>query len=297
MKKLLFILLLLPGVLCIAQTRYLVYQLDGKVMRKEEKHLKSLKIGQVLASDAVIWINPHAGVTLICENYSFISLNTAGLNKLAAIHENCNSKEGSITYDYFRFIWKQLTLSEKSPAEDRRQYMSNSGAVVRGCPGIQIDPIFHSISSSQGKMAVSWKSNLNKERLSFVVYNEESGGDVLVSFKVKNNNISMDTIKKYASGHEDIYWGVNVDENEICPRKHIHFLQKPEFDQYLDSLNKQLPSHIDNAEKDFMVGFILEAQHFLTEALDCYHRSVIKNPSNKPYGYAYSALKKILNPY
>ncbi len=293
MKKKLLIIFLLSACVAVGQTNYLVYQVKGKALQTNGKR-STLQIGQVLKHDAVLWLDKGAIVTLICDNYSTFSVTTAGGYVLAKHSEICPKNENSITADYCKFIWEQLTHPHESPEDNRLKFMHNTGAVVRGCPGVLIDPLFDTINYNGDSLFISWKTGLLKERLKFVLYTDESYGDQLFSTPVKEDHMNLDTIKKYSGKRDDVYWNINVDGNEICPRKYIRFWDKSKFDLYLDSLKKLIPPNSGKAESDYITGFFLEENFFLTTALHFYQQAALTDTATFRYMRTVVDLKKKL---
>ena len=293
-KGLVIIIFLFNGCAVFGQSNYLVYQLRGDVMETAGKAHKLLRIGQLLKNNAVLWLNKGSGITLICENYSGFSVNTAGRYELGKHQQICNQEDYSITAEYFKFIWEELTHPHESPEDNRRKYMQNEGAVVRGCPGIFIDHVFDNINLCHGAVSISWETNLSTDRLLFALYEDENNGEAIFSTHVKENAISFDTIKKHAGNREDIYWGITVDGNEICPRKCIRVWPENNYGLFLDSIKKLLPVSINKAEWNYMAGFFLEVNFFISEAFNFYQQAAIMNPALERYRLTVDDLKKKL---
>lgn len=239
-----------------------------------------MKIGQSLDDNNILWLEKDAAVTLICSNYSIYSIERPGKNELKKLL--CPKQHYSISAEYFKFVWEELTHPHESPEENRRKFMRNKGAVVRGCR-ILIENIFDSINYSHGNANIRWSTNVPSERLTFVLYKEETGDEKIATLKRSANSISLDSIKVYAGTQQNVYWSVNIDGEELCPRKYISFWTKPAYDAYLNSIQKDLPQTSGTAEWYFMTGFFLEANSFVAEAYEFYRQAAEAEPNELRY--------------
>ena len=141
MKRLniLFILLLCCAAVR-AQNEFLVYTLKGNVTISENKTTAKAKIGKLLDPSAQITVPADGAVTLICNQASLITLK-AGKHQLADLAGQCKPSDQSVSSNYLKFVWSQLTTKEGIPEKNRKYFMGNVGAVSRGnVNNIWIDP-------------------------------------------------------------------------------------------------------------------------------------------------------------
>ena len=275
------------------QGNFMVYQMTGEVKTTINNQHRNIKIGQLLKANGSLFIGKGSGVTLICDNYTPFTFKTAGTWTLVSFIDSCEKETQSLTSGYFKYMWKQLTLTERSPGEDRREFMRNTGAVVRGypCGEITIDPIFDTINNRSGNIRVKWKTNLPQDRCTIEIYDAEKDGTLLHRSAVPGNFIMTDSIKKYALGNEIVYWNFVFEGKEICNRKLIHLWKKNDYKLYFANVKKMVPPGIGEAEQNYMTGFLLESGHFFAEAKEFYQKAVLVNSGEKRYRQALSELK------
>jgi hypothetical protein len=293
MKLCISIILLLAANIVFGQVNYLVYQVKGKAWKTTDKLHKTLKIGQLLNNTESIKVSTKSSVVLICENYSTITLNQNQDYLLSQYEDSCIKNDHSLTADYFKFMWDELSNPDISPETDRRKYMgSNVGAVERGLPDIIIDSSIDTINNYSGNLFIRWKSILAPSRISLAVYDSNKNGQLLFSAPTKNYSISLDTIRKYAVGKTAVYWVIKKDSKEIGERKMIRFWPKEAYDSYCTNLQNSFIPDRESAEWYYMLGFCLEANHFLAEAYQNYKKAMQLNPQEKRYQRTVENIKK-----
>ena len=286
MKTGLFILFILTMSIASAQQSFLVYQLKGNVKLKIGKQYSQLRIGQSVKSANTILLGKDAAVMLICEGYASFTINKAGNHLLKDYVDSCIRETNSVTSKYFKYIWDELTHPHSTPESNRRKYMQNTGAVVRGCPGIKVDQVFDTINNHNGQVTIKWKTDLPNAQLSFVLYDNEKEGRLLHSSYMDKNYVLLDTIKKYAGNNEEIYWNLAINGNEVCSRKYIKLWQTGDYTDLLAHLNAATGTILDKAERYYAIGFLLESQHFLAEAKEYYKKASTLKPTEKRYRQA-----------
>lgn len=276
-----------------AQANFLVYQCNGKVKHDNSKNDKALLVGEMLKSTGSVWLDKGASVTLICDNYSSFTISARGLTRLSGFGDSCLHKVStSVTKNYFKFVWKQLTSPHGSPEDNRRHYMENTGAVVRGCPGISIDPAFDTINNVTGDLTIRWVTKLKPSRLRFVLFDAEKGGNELFSREAPVGSISVSELKKHAGGNNELFWTIMTDGNEMCERRVIRNWENSEYQSYLSNILDVFPKGQSAAERSYAKGFVLEANHFYAEALQAYKNAVSLKPGEKRYRYTLSDFRK-----
>ncbi|MFZ4059072.1 MAG: hypothetical protein ACOYKE_13090, partial [Ferruginibacter sp.] len=159
-----------------AQQNFLIYQIKGNVKVKVNAQKKALKIGQVLRSTDLLWLDRGAVVAIVCEGYNAFTIKKSGDHLLKNYLDSCNREANSITVSYFKYIWKELTHPHGSPESKRREYMQNTGAVVRGCPGIIIDPIYDTINTLIGDIWLKWAVSNPVSKIDIVLYDSDKEG-------------------------------------------------------------------------------------------------------------------------
>ncbi len=280
-KLILFFVLLTNAV--VAQQTFLVYRIKGNVKLKTGKQTDAITIGQLLKSNHTIWIDKGASVILICEGYNSFTIGKAGNHSMAAYLDSCKNIASSVSAKYFKFIWEELTHPHTTPENNRRKYMQNTGAVVRGCPGITIESVYDTVNNHKGDMRIKWKTAIPNDQLSFVVYDTEKEGRLLFTTPVSNNYMHLDTIKKYAGSNEEVYWNITINGNEMCSRKMIRFWDTADYIAFNGDLKNELQTILNEAERLYATGFLLEANHFLAEAWIYYKKAALLAPKELRY--------------
>ncbi len=283
MRIILFLFFVLLVNVVAAQQTFLVYQVNGKVKLKTGKENKSVLIGQLLKGNQSVWLDKGASVVLICEGYNSFRISKAGNQNLAGYLDSCRNEQHSVSAAYFKYIWGELTHPHTTPENNRRKYMENTGAVVRGCPGITIDPLYDTINNNKGDARIKWTTNISGDQLAFVIFDSEKNGRLLYSTRVTNNYIHLDTIKKYKQGSREVFWNLTINGNEMCERKFIKFWQSAEYTAFTNDLNNSMKAILNKAERYYAIGFELEANHFIAEALAYYKKAALLQPEELRY--------------
>lgn len=283
MRILLFLITVLLVNVVSAQQTFLVYQLNGNVKLKTGKENKSVLIGQLLKSNHTLWVDKGASVVLICEGYNAFRITKSGTHNLAGYLDSCRNEDHSVSAAYFKYIWGELTHPHTTPEDNRRKYMENTGAVVRGCPGIKIDPLYDTVNNNSGDARIKWTTSMANDQLAFVLFDSEKNGRLLYKGAVTKNYIQLDTIKKYKKGNREVYWNLTINGNEMCSRKLIKFWQSAEYTAFTNDLNNSFKAILNKAERYYAIGFELEANHFIAEALAYYKKAALLQPQELRY--------------
>ncbi len=266
-----------------AQQTFLIYRINGNVKLKGGNQKEPVKIGQLLKGNNAIWLDKGASVVLICEGYNSFTIRKSGNHTMAAYSDSCRNEERSVSSAYFKYIWSELTHPHTTPENNRRKYMQNTGAVVRGCPGIEIDPVYDTIYNNAGDVKIQWHTTIPATQLSFVLYESEKDGRPLYKKAVTENYIHLDTLKKYKGGNAEVYWNITINGNEMCNRRMIQFWDNADYTVFKAELNRSMKTILNTAERYYATGFTLEANHFLAEALEYYKKASSMQPSAVKY--------------
>ena len=94
-------------------------------------------------------------VTLICNEVAMFTLKTPGTYTLSRLADSCKVTNSSMSANYVKYVWNQLTTNTGSPGSNRKAYMNTVGAVTRS-----VNPIYRSrldtINIMRG-IPLSWK--------------------------------------------------------------------------------------------------------------------------------------------
>jgi hypothetical protein len=292
MRYLIFISFFIAVNTVSGQTSYLVFQVKGKAWMATDKTHKQLKIGQLITDNGSIHVNKRSSVILICENYSTVTLDHDQDYQLSQYSSSCKQKSNSVTADYFKFMWDELTSSETVSEKDRQKYMStNVGAVERGVPDILIDKALDTINVFEDSMIIRWKTPLADKDILFVMCDSAEKGQVLFSTSGTSRSVSMDTIRKYTGNNKIIYWNLKEYGKENGPRKFIRFWTREEVNDYLEILDKASTLDRYSPEWYYMLGFCLEEDHFFGLAKVHYQIAAQMKPDDKRYASTLADIK------
>ena len=283
MKIFVILFFVLMGNALMAQQTFLVYRLNGAVNQKTGKQFKPIKIGQLLNSSHTISINKGASLVLICEGYNSFTISKSGSHLLSRYLDSCRNEEQSVSAAYFKYVWDEMTHPHTTPESNRRKYMQNTGAVVRGCPGITIAPLFDTVYNSSGSIKLKWTAEVPAGQLAFALFDAEKDGRLLHSAPVTRNDVQLDTIKKYAGGNEEVYWDLTINGNEMCSRKLVKFFKVADYAVIQAELKSSLSMIVNRAERNYAMGFLLETNHFLAEAKIYYKKAAALDPAKSNY--------------
>jgi len=283
MRILIMLFFVLMGDALMAQQTFLVYRLNGAVTQKTGKQFKAIKIGQLLNSSHAISIDKGGSLVLICEGYNSFTISKAGNHLLSRYLDSCRKEAQSISAGYFKYVWNEMTHPHTTPESNRRKYMQNTGAVVRGCPGINIATVFDSVYNSAGNMKIQWTAVVPAGQLAFALFDTEKEGKCLYSTLVTRNDVQLDTIKKYAGSNDEVYWNLTINGNEMCSRKLVKFFNVTDYTAFESELKSSLSMIVNEAERNYALGFLLETNHFLAEAKMYYQKAAALDPSKANY--------------
>ena len=275
-----------------AQEGFLIYTLQGSVLVKDNTLDGKAKIGQLLTDKAEINLGAGSAVSLICSESHLITINKAGKYALKNYSKECADTKPSVTNNYLKYIWSQLTQKPGTPEKNRKQYMNNVGAVSRSINSIWIDPRLDTMNYTSGSFPLSWKSYADEEHFEFLLYsNKDIQVPILVIPTTKKQISIADILGKMKQG-EQYYWTAIVKGNTNDERKILNYVSTEKYNSFLKELEKTNDVLEDEAAKSFRLGFLLEQAHFLSQALDYYKKAATLQPETAIYGSTLDAFKK-----
>ena len=143
--------------LASAQNSFLIYTVKGNVSVIENNVTTKAKIGRLLPESAQVVVAPGGVISLICNQANLININKGKVN-LSTLGEQCKLTDQSVTSNYLKYVWSQLTAKPGSPEKNRKAFMTNVGAVSRGVNNVWIDPRLDTVKYVSGNFPLSWKS-------------------------------------------------------------------------------------------------------------------------------------------
>jgi hypothetical protein len=185
------------------------------------------KVGRVLPESAQVIVPAGSVLTLICNQASLITLNKGTV--LSALNAQCSTSKQSVSSNYLRFVWNQLTNKPGTPEKNRKLFMTNEGSVSRGINNVWIDPRLDTIKYVAGNFPLSWKSFAEAESFNFSIFTEPQQGTKVYSTNTKNRSID---VKQFAGKLEKgvtYYWTASVEGEEGVDRKAFHLATNSEY--------------------------------------------------------------------
>ena len=292
MKSLSLLLLALSvGSFSFAQNSFLIYTIKGNVSVVENNVTTKAKIGRLLPESAQIVVSPGAVVSLICNQANLISINK-GKVALSTLNEQCKTTEGSATSNYLKYVWSQLTAHPGTPEKNRKQFMTNVGAVSRGVNNVWIDPRLDTIKYVSGSFPLSWKSYAEAEEFDFMVFNDRDNSKPITTVTTKNRFVDAKTIASKMQPTSTLYWTAAVKGEQNPEIKVFQYVPTDVFKTVLASFENSGPELETEAAKAFRIAFMLEQSHYLAEAYNYYKKATTLEPASPIYKSTLDSFKK-----
>lgn len=294
MKKLCFVIILslFTGVVTAQENNFLLYSFKGNVSVVENKIETKAKVGKSLTSAAAIKVPAGSMVTLICNEGAMFSINKTGTYSLNNFGDSCRVSSNSVSANYVKYVWAQMTKSSGSPGSNRKAYMNTVGAVSRSINNIWIDPRLDTINYSGGDFPLSWKSYSEAKDFEFLLYNADNISTPFFSTNVSKLKIPIkDIIGKIKPGIS-YFWTAAVKGEENEEIKVFNYVTKETFNSVLESIKNQGASFEAPAEQAYRIAFMLEDKHYLSEAYQYYTKAAVADPTNVLYRSTLMSFKK-----
>lgn len=285
------LLLSLPGYLS-AQKKFIAYQVTGKVSYTIKNNKHSLKIGKVIPETATVQVGDNSTVLLICEQASKPITLYAGTYKLSVFNGNCDVADQSVTAKYLEYVWWQMTNPRGSAADEKNKNTRSAGAVSRGCPGIDF-LVPDTLNYYKEDILLRWKVYTPGARKEFMLYMDENSLAPLLVLPVKDDELHLDSLKKWITPGVPFYWNISLDGNEVCPRKLVQVWDDENFREFMDSASMKLIPGIQEAEKDYLLGYMLEQDLFTGEAYKFYKKAKKTKPGDDRYQRTVARFKQL----
>ena len=294
MKKIIYFFLVafFPFFMSAQENMFVVYSVKGTVSIVENKVETKAKIGTILNGNSSVKVAPGSFATLLCNETRMFSLNKAGSYSTASLKDSCKTNNSSVSANYMKYIWSELTKSKGTPEKNRKAYMSNVGAVGRGdINNVWVDPRLDSVNYVSGTIPLSWKCFVETDEFEFRLY-DETKTNVIYSNNVKKKHVDIADISKMLQPGKVYYWNATVTgEPENTARHYLRYVPKEEYQTFFNTYKKTGAAETD-AEMNFRLGFVLEENHYLTEAFNHYLKATQLDPTNSLYRFTFMSFKK-----
>ncbi len=293
MKKTFFLSSLLFTLAASAQNSniFVVYSIKGTVSVIDNKVESKAKIGTILDGDETIKVGAGSFATLICNETRAFSLSKAGNYSTSSLKDSCKISSGSVSSNYMKYVWAEMTKSKGTPEKNRKNYMSNVGAVSRGINNVWIDPRLDTINYVSGTVPLSWKSYTDSEEFEFKLY-DETGKTTLLTKATKKKHVDVsDILKTVQTGKAYLWTAMVKGEPDNDDKNYFHYISKDQYTSFYNSIKK--PEAAETvAETNFRLGFLLEEAHYLAEAFAHYQKATTLDPTNPFYRFTFMSFKK-----
>lgn len=294
MKKTFFLSSLLFTLAASAQNNnmFVVYSIKGTVSVIDNKVETKAKIGTILDGDETIKVGAGSFATLICNETRAFSLNKAGSYTTSSLKDSCKISSGSVSSNYMKYVWAEMTKSKGTPEKNRKNFMANVGAVSRDVNTVWIDPKLDTINYVSGTIPLSWKSfDPEIEEFEFKLY-DETATNILFSKTVKKKHVDIaDILKTIQIGKSYKWTAMAKGETENKTKKYLHYASKEDYNVFYNSIKTSEAAETD-AEKNFRLGFLLEEAHYLAEAYNHYLKATQLDATNPLYRFTFMSFKK-----
>ncbi len=294
MKKLHFLVLLtvFAGMANAQTSSFLLYSFKGNVSVIENRVESKAKVGKNMNSSASIKVAPGSAVTLICNEAAMFTLSKPGTYQLTKFGDSCKVSNNSVSANYVKYVWAQMTKSSGSAGSNRKAYMNNVGAVTRGINNIWVDPRLDTVNYSGGEFPLSWKSYADAKEFEFMLFNSSNIVEPFYTNTVSKLKISIPAFVSKMKAGETYFWisAIKGEENE--ERKVLNYVTKETFAAVLSSIKSQAAGFEAPAEQAYRIAFMLEDAHYLSEAYDYYTKAATLDPVNGLYRSTLMSFKK-----
>jgi hypothetical protein len=282
MKKLhLFFILIITAATASAQSSFLLYSFKGNVNVVENNVEGKAKVGKTMNSSATVKVGANSAVTLICNEAAMFTFSKAGTYKLSNFGDSCKVSSNSVSSNYVKYVWAQMTKSGGSPGSNRKAYMNNVGAVTRDMNAVWVDPKLDTVNYVSGDFPLSWKCYSDANDFDFMLFNSNNIAEPFYTNSTSKKKMSIQTFVSKMKVGETYFWipAVKGEDNEN--RKVLNYVTKENYTLLLAELKKQAAPYEGPAEQAYRIGFMLEDLHFLSEAHQHYTISLYTNVVQK----------------
>jgi hypothetical protein len=294
MKKSLFLIhLILIAIIANAQdNNFLLYSIKGNVSVVENKVEAKAKIGKILNGNAVLKVTDGSAATLICNEAAMFTIKKAGSYTLNQFKDSCEVHNSSVSANYVKYVWNQMTSSHGSPGSNRKMFMSTVGAVSRSVNNIWIDPRLDTINYSGGDFPLSWKSYADAKDFEFSLYTSPDGGTPLYKNTLSKMKISIPSFASKLKPGTTYYWTSAVKGDTNDEIKVLNYVEKAVYTDVLNKLKAEGPPYESEAEQAYRIAFGLEDARYLSEAYQYYLKAAALKPDMSLYRSTLMSFKK-----
>ena len=293
MKKFFLILFLLTTVILQAQDNsFLLYSFKGNVTVIENKSESAAKVGRVLNSTASLKLSSGAVATLICNESAMFTVTKPGNFALSQFGDSCKVKNSSVSANYVKYVWAQMTKSSGTPGSNRKAFMNNVGAVTRSVNNIWIDPRLDTVNYVSGDFPLSWKSYAEAEEFEFSLFKTNDGSPAFYKTTVDKLKVPITKFSAQLTPGNTYFWTAAVKGEVNEEIKTLNYITKANFEALLKDLKSGIGAYESEAEQAYRLAFMLEDLHYLSQAYEQYTKAAKLAPTNPLYRSTLMSFKK-----
>jgi len=294
MKKIPFLILFFSlAVLTSAQNQFLLYSFKGNVSVVESNVESKAKAGKPLNNTATVKVAAGGTVTLICNEAAMFTISKAGIYPLANFGDSCKISSNSVSANYVKYVWAQMTKSSGSPGSNRKAYMNTVGAVSRGeINNVWVDSRLDTVNYCGGEFPLSWKSYAEAKEFDFFLFKPDNIAEPFYSTTVTKLKIPIPSFTARMKPGNTYYWIAAVKGEENEERKVLNYVTKETFNAVLDNIKKQGAEFEAPAEQAYRIAFMLEDAHYLSEAYQYYSKAATLDSANVLYRSTLMSFRK-----
>ncbi len=294
MKKFLFLILSCSlAVAATAQNQFLLYSFKGNVSVVENNVESKAKAGKPLNNAATVKVATGGTVTLICNEAAMFTLTKAGTYPLANFGDSCKISSNSVSANYVKYVWAQMTKSSGSPGSNRKAYMNTVGAVSRGeINNVWVDSRLDTVNYSGGEFPLSWKSYAEAKEFDFFLFKPDNITEPFYSTTVTKLKIPIPSFVARMKPGNTYYWIAAIKGEENEERKVLNYVTKETFNAVLENIKKQGAEFEAPAEQAYRFAFMLEDAHYLSEAYQYYSKAATLDSANVLYRSTLMSFRK-----
>lgn len=271
---------------------FLIYSFKGNVSVVENNAETKAKVGKLMNSNATIKVANGSAVTLICNEAAMFTITKGGTYPLRSFGDSCKVSKSSVSSNYVKYVWAQMTKSSGSPGSNRKAYMNTVGAVSRSINNVWIDPRLDTVNYCDGDVPLSWKSYADAEEFEFFLFSSTDIVNPIYKITVKKHKVPVsDLLEKIKPGNT-YYWTAAVKGEENDDIKVLNYRKKEDFKNILETIKAQGVPFEGEAEQAYRIAFMLEDAHFLAEAHDYYEKAATIDGANVLYRSTLMSFRK-----
>lgn len=294
MKKFYFLILFCSlAIAAAAQNQFMLYSFKGNVSVVENNVESKAKAGKPLNNTATVKVATGGTVTLICNEAAMFTISKAGTYPLGNFGDSCKISSNSVSANYVKYVWAQMTKSSGSPGSNRKQYMSTVGAVSRGeINNVWVDSRLDTVNYSGGDFPLSWKSYAEAKEFDFFLFKPDNIAEPFYSTTVTKLKIPIPSFVARMKPGNTYYWIAAIKGEENEERKVLNYVTKETFNAVLENIKKQGAEFEAPAEQAYRFAFMLEDAHYLSEAYQYYSKAATLDSANVLYRSTLMSFRK-----